>query len=199
MTRTRAAQVVSLACAHHVSCVILIRSCVCFDSLRLLHFPLFAVHLLSYRPVFPSGHQLHLPRCGGQIPCALQLMRTLAPLPSTTLSQRMYYDSTTNVEFGGTTRGQFFIARGVRQRLSCQRLLVCDGFPPFFFDGVKMRSFQGSLLAWTFYSRLNVRMRCGFFIFSGLNDRVGTSISLCGPYCWAQFDLAVMLLGATWS
>ena len=31
--------------------------------------------------------QLLLPRCGGQIPCALSLMRTLAPLPSTTLSQ----------------------------------------------------------------------------------------------------------------
>ena len=28
----------------------------------------FAVHLLSYHPVFPPGHQLHLPRCGGQIP-----------------------------------------------------------------------------------------------------------------------------------
>ena len=30
-------------------------------------------------------HQLHFP--GGQIPCALSLMKTLAPLPSTTLSQ----------------------------------------------------------------------------------------------------------------
>ena len=47
------------------------RSCGVFDSLRLLHFPLFPVHVLSYRPIFPSGHQLHLPRCGGQIPCTL--------------------------------------------------------------------------------------------------------------------------------
>ena len=62
------------------------RSCCVFHSLRLLHFPLFAVYLLSYRPVVPPGHQLHLPRCVGQTPCALQLMRTLAPLPSTTLS-----------------------------------------------------------------------------------------------------------------
>ena len=62
------------------------RSCCVFDSLRLLHFPLFAVHLLSYHPVIPPGHQLDLPRCGGQIHCALQLMTTLAPLPSTTLS-----------------------------------------------------------------------------------------------------------------
>ena len=62
---------------------------VCFDSLRLLHFLLLAVYLLSYRPVFPLGHQLHLPLCGGQIRCALQLMRILAPLPSTTLSQKL--------------------------------------------------------------------------------------------------------------
>ena len=68
-----------LSCAHHVSCVILLRSCVCSDSLRPLHFPLSAYHLLSYHPVLLPAHQLHLPRCGGQIPCALSLMRTLAP------------------------------------------------------------------------------------------------------------------------
>ena len=34
---------------------------------------------LSYHPVLPPAHQLHLPRCGGQIPCAISLMRTLAP------------------------------------------------------------------------------------------------------------------------
>ena len=62
------------------------RSCNVFDSPRLLPFLLLlAVYLLSHRPVFPL--QLLLPRCGGQIPCALPLMRTLAPLPSTTLSQ----------------------------------------------------------------------------------------------------------------
>ena len=76
------AQVACLPCAHHVS-----SSCVCSDSLRLLHFPLFAHHLLTYHLVLPSARQLHLPRCGGQIPCALSLMRTLALLPSTTLSQ----------------------------------------------------------------------------------------------------------------
>ena len=87
MTRTCVAQVVSLACAHRVPCVVSVRPCCVFDSLRLLHFPLSAVHLLSYRPVFPPRHQTHLPRCGGQIPCALPPMRTLALLPSTTLSQ----------------------------------------------------------------------------------------------------------------
>ena len=53
------------------------RSCVCSDSLRLLHFALFAHHFLSYHPAHPR----HLPRCGGQIPRALS-----PPLPSTTLS-----------------------------------------------------------------------------------------------------------------
>ena len=66
---------------HIISCVIL----------RLLPFPLLAVYLLSYHPVFPPGHQLLLPRCGGQIPCALLLMRTSAPLPCTTLSQVMTF------------------------------------------------------------------------------------------------------------
>ena len=33
------------------------RSCCVFNSLRLLHFLLFVVHLLSCRPVFPLGHQ----------------------------------------------------------------------------------------------------------------------------------------------
>ena len=40
----------------------------CSDSLRLLHFLLFAVLLLSFRPVVLYGHQLHLSRCAGQNP-----------------------------------------------------------------------------------------------------------------------------------
>ena len=56
------------------------RSCCVFDSLRLLHFLLFAVYLLSYRPVFPPGHQLLLPRCGGQIPCAYSANEDLGTL-----------------------------------------------------------------------------------------------------------------------
>ena len=72
------------------------RSCVCSDSFRLLHFPLSADHLLSCHPVLPPAHQLHLPRCGGQIPCALSSMRTLAPFLSTTLSQVMSPTTTTS-------------------------------------------------------------------------------------------------------
>ena len=37
-----------------------------------------------------------LPRCGGQIPCAHSQMRTLAPLPNTTLSQVMSPTTTTS-------------------------------------------------------------------------------------------------------
>ena len=67
------------------------RSCCVFDSPRLLTIPLLAVHFLSYRLVHLPSLQLFLPRCGGQIPCALLLMRTLAPLPSTTLSYKLIY------------------------------------------------------------------------------------------------------------
>ena len=68
----------------------------CFDFLPLLHFPPSADHLLSYHLVLPPAHQLHLPRCGGQIPCAHSLMRTLAIWPSTTLSQVMSPTTTTS-------------------------------------------------------------------------------------------------------
>ena len=43
--------------------------------------------------------------------------------------RRIYYDSTTRVEFAGMTRGQFLMARR-ETRLCSQRLLVCDGFRP---------------------------------------------------------------------
>ena len=57
--------------------------CVLLDSLR-LSLLLFAFHLLSHLP-FHSPDHLHLP-CGGQEPCALLRMRTLAPKPRTILS-----------------------------------------------------------------------------------------------------------------
>ena len=92
MTRTcvAQAQVWRAQCTFHIiSCVIFMRSCCVFDSPRLLIVPLLAVHFLSHRLLHLPDLQLLLPRCGGQIPCALQLMRAWAPLPSTTLSQVM--------------------------------------------------------------------------------------------------------------
>ena len=80
------AQVACLSCAHHVS-----SSCVCSDSLRLLHFLLFAHHLLSYHPVLPLTHQLHLPRCGGQIP-------SLCTLANEDLGTLAEYDPLTGYE-----------------------------------------------------------------------------------------------------
>ena len=95
---------------HIIPCVISMRSCCVFDSPR-LSLPLLAVYLLSYRLVHLPCLQLLLPGCGGQISCALQLMRTLAPLPSTTLSQVMSPTTTTSrrprtVHRGILRRGQ---------------------------------------------------------------------------------------------
>ena len=70
-------------CRAHMMCHPRVFVLTLFDCSTL---PLSADHLLSYHPVHPLAHQLHLPGCGGQIPCALPPMRTLAPLPSTTLS-----------------------------------------------------------------------------------------------------------------
>ena len=72
---------------HIIACVIFMRSCCVFDSPRLF-LPLLAVHFLSYRLV-------HLP-CFQLLPCAILLMRTLAPLPSTTLFQVMRPTTTTS-------------------------------------------------------------------------------------------------------
>ena len=74
---------------HVIACVIFMRSCCVFDSPR-LSLPLLAVYLFSFRLVHPPGSQLLLPRCGGQISCTLLLMRTLAPLPSRTISQKLF-------------------------------------------------------------------------------------------------------------
>ena len=63
----------------HVSSVVLIAV-----SPRHLHSVLLPYLHLSGHPVLPTARQLLLPRCGGQIPCALPL-RTLAPWPRTIL------------------------------------------------------------------------------------------------------------------
>ena len=65
-------------------------------------------------------------------------------------------DSTTHVEFAGADRGQFLMARGVRQGCPASGFLFAMAFDPSL-DGFKTRSFQGTLMAWTFYNRCNVR------------------------------------------
>ena len=92
MTRTVRGSSSSLVCAVHISHHLMCHHhafmlCVWFSTTSLLSSSCCLSSIFSYRPVFLPGHQLLLPRCGGQIPCALPLMRTLAPLPSTTLSQ----------------------------------------------------------------------------------------------------------------
>ena len=72
------------------------RSCCVFDSAR-LSLPLLAVYFPSHHLIHLLSLQLLLPRCGGQIPCVLPLMRTTsAPLPSTTFSQVMSPTTTTS-------------------------------------------------------------------------------------------------------
>ena len=46
--------------------------------------------------------------------------------------RRIYHDSTTHVEFAGTTRGQFLMARGVRQGCLASGFLFAMAFDPIF-------------------------------------------------------------------
>ena len=46
--------------------------------------------------------------------------------------RRICYDSTTRVEFAGMTRGQFFMARGVRQGCPASGFLFAMAFDPIF-------------------------------------------------------------------
>ena len=85
----------------HLMChLVCLSDCSLFDdSIFLSVLTVFSlIHL-----VLPSARQLHLPGCGGQIPCALPPMRTLAPLPSTTLSQVMSPTTTTSRRLMNTT------------------------------------------------------------------------------------------------
>ena len=45
--------------------------------------------------------------------------------------RNIYSDSTTHVEFAGTTRGQFLVARGVRQGCPASGFSVCNGLRPY--------------------------------------------------------------------
>ena len=98
--------------------------CVWLLSLRQLHFLLLSRHLLSYHPVLPSARQLHLPGCGGQIPCALPPMRTLAPLPSTILSQLVH-----RTHWAAQHRGMtwFWNCAAWTSRLLCKQSKRCSG------------------------------------------------------------------------
>ena len=46
--------------------------------------------------------------------------------------RRIYFDSTTRVEFAGMTRGQFLMARGVRQGCPARGFLFAMAFDPIF-------------------------------------------------------------------
>ena len=72
--------------------------------------------------------------------------------------RRIYYDSTTPVEFSGMTRGQFLMTRGVRQGCPASGFLFLRWPSTPYSVCSRMQSFQGTLLAWTFYRRLSARV-----------------------------------------
>ena len=63
----------------------------------------------------------------------------------------IYCNSTTHVEFTGRTGGQFLMARARQARLSCGRLLICNGVRSHF-PLAMTRSFQETLPPQTFSS-----------------------------------------------
>ena len=86
--------------------------------------------------------------------------------------------------------------------MSSQRLLVCDTFDPIF-RWLQDVNIPRNLVGLDFPQPA----QCAYaddlavaasFIFSGLTNRVGAGISICGPHCWAQFELSEMLLDAIW-
>ena len=110
--------------------------------------------------------------------------------------RRSYDDSTTHVEFARTTRGQFPMARGVRQGCPASGFLFAMAFDPIL-DGSKRQSSQGTPTTWNSCSQHNV-LTLTTSLSSGLDGCAGTGVPLRGPYCWAQLELSKMLLGSVW-
>ena len=87
--------------------------------------------------------------------------------------RRIYDDSTTHVEVAGTTRGQFLVARGVRQGCPASGFLFCNGFSTLSSDGSKRQSSQGILTTWICCSQPNALTLTAFLSvdhIAGLNS-----------------------------
>ena len=107
--------------------------------------------------------------------------------------RRVFYDSTTRVEFAGTTRGQFLTGRGVRQGRPTNGFLFAMAFDHIF------RWLQDAIIPRNLDDLDFLRRpRCGCSISSGLDDRFGTCPAHSGPNSWTQFEPSEMLLGAVW-
>ena len=96
--------------------------------------------------------------------------------------RRIYYDGTTRVEFAGMTRGQFLMARGVRQGCPASGFLFAMAFDPIFRwlqDAIIPRNPAGLDFLQP--------AQCGYADDLAV-DRFGTCLPLCGPCSWAQFE-----------
>ena len=110
---------------------------------------------------------------------------------SSVFLRRMNFDSTTYVEFAGLTRGQFVMARRVRQGCPASGFLFAMAFDPIF-RWLQDAIIPRTLPAWTFYSQLSARthaddLAVAAFSFWAVDQKAG-----------AQFELSGMQLGVIW-
>ena len=95
--------------------------------------------------------------------------------------------SSTHVECAGTTGGQFFMARCVEARLSCERLPVFDGFPSSV--GSRTRSSQGNPAGLDFLELVPCAYADDFVVSASSFPTVGAALTPAlsgGPNRWAQ-------------
>ena len=101
-------------------------------------------------------------------------------------------DSTTHVKFAGSTRGQFLMARGVRQGCPASGFLFAMAFDPIFRclqEAVIPRNPDGLDFLQPVQCAYADDPRRGITLFSRINDCAGTGVSFRGPHCWSQLEL----------
>ena len=109
-----------------------------------------------------------------------------------------YNDSITHVEFAGATRGQFLMARGVRQGCPASGFLFAMAFDPIF------RWFQETVIP---RNPCNLDLlqpaQCAYaddlavaaLSLGGLMTALGTGVSFRGSPCWPPFELSQNAVG----
>ena len=121
--------------------------------------------------------------------CVLEKLNCMSS--SSVFLRRMNFDSTTYVEFAGLTRGQFVMARRVRQGFPASGFLFAMAFDPIF-RWLQDAIIPRTLPAWTFYSQLSARthaddLAVAAFSFWAVDQKAG-----------AQFELSGMQSGVIW-
>ena len=114
--------------------------------------------------------------------------------------RRIYYDSTTRVEFAGMARGQFLMARGVRQGCLASGFLFAMAFDPFFRwlqDAVIPRNLDGlgflQLAQCAYVDNLAVAASCFRDLMTALAPAFRSMGHIAGlnlnyrKCCWVQY------------